>query len=748
MLSRQLQKTQVTLLRIRKKGEITAFLSLTFFLVLAIVGTVIEGARINISKVYTERALKTAVDSVFTEYCKPLYDNYHLFFLEKDNLSGEDGRTRVEDKVKDYMKYTFQPETQILHPDHSFFNISTDHVEAKDYVTAIDMEGNAFSSQVEAYMKYVAQGEVLTKIMRQAKLFEQSNEKVTVLKEEQKIEEKIVEFNRNTMELVELIEGISFGKNGLEYTAGGLIKARHSFVKQIGCNIGDMEGVGINHDLVWKSVKEKYYDIESFIKIIEIELLKLETVSKASIRQTIIYSINVEKRKLIKQINNTIESIDKALVLLEELSKEKKELDSYVGKYKIKSYTGQETKMDQRTPIKVSYTKMRGVLEKNREILQSVKDLEGLSVEGMTEYILELRVLLESYDIKSLEFDYSSLVVKKDTPNPIEKVEYLINEGICNLVFEDPQSLSSKQLNCENYGTENGGTTDGLDGKWIKSSEDEKTTMCLDGFNVMCKENILLSEQIQDIIGLVLMEEYVKVHFKSYLEQEEIRRETVMDYEKEYIIGGKTVDKENIYKVVEQLVLVRTIFCFLYLLTDKNKSEMAYLTAAALIGFTCLEPLVRATQLLILTFWSIVEALVEVGALLNGKELSLLKDKDNFVISYPELLCVNKGLIQKKINQKNMKNQKGICMKYQDYLSLFILLLSKSDRNFRTINLIEANMKLCYREDFSMKESIAGMTVTAGWKIPTKFIDLNFVNKILQQKRGYWYVESSVGNVY
>lgn len=739
---------QEILLKIRMKGEITAFLSITIFLVLAVVGTVIESARVKVSGFYTERALKTAVDSVFTEYCKPLYDNYHLFFLEEDNLSGEDGGITVEDKVKDYMKYTFQPETQLILPNHSFYDIITDHVEVKDFVKAVDGDGKVFSSQVEAYMKYAAQGEVLSKILEQTKLLGQSNEKVTILKEQQKAEEKIAEFNKSTMELVGLIEGISFGKNGLEYTTGGLIKARPSFVKQLGCNISDMESVGVHHDLVWKSMEDKYYDIDSYIKKIEKGLLKLEGVSRASATQKILYSINVERGNLVEKTNNIIGNIEKALVIVEDLSKKKKEVETYVEEHKIKSYMGQEIATDQGTPIKISYVKLRGILERNRDILQRVKDLGVVSVDEMKEQIMSLKVVLESYDIKSLQFDYSSLVVKKDTPNPIEKVENLIKDGMSNLILENPKSLSTKKLICENYGMNKDSKTDELDEGWINSSEDTKTTKYLDEFNSMCNGNGVLTEDIGDILGTVLMEEYVKEHFKSFLEPNEINRDTLMDYEKEYIIEGKKSDRENLYQVIERLVLVRMVFCFLYLLTDKNKTEMAYLTAAALIGFTCLEPLVRATQVLILAFWSIVEALVEVGALLKGKELPLLKSRDNFMVSYPELLCINRDFIQKKIQQVPMTGKSGISLDYKDYLTLFILILNKSDRDSRIMNLIEENMKLTYRKGFSLKKTIAGMTFTASWKVPTKFIDLNFVNKILHQKKGYWVIESSVGNVY
>ena len=48
--------------------------------------------------------------------------------------------------------------------------------------------------------------------------------------------------------------------------------------------------------------------------------------------------------------------------------------------------------------------------------------------------------------------------------------------------------------------------------------------------------------------------EYIREHFNCFTEK---KRETVLDYEMEYILGGKKNDRDNLSHVVTELVLLR-----------------------------------------------------------------------------------------------------------------------------------------------------------------------------------------------
>ena len=65
-----------------QKGEITAFLSLDFLLILSFLGAMVESASIQVLKNYKRADTILAVESVFAEYQKQLLEQYDLFALD------------------------------------------------------------------------------------------------------------------------------------------------------------------------------------------------------------------------------------------------------------------------------------------------------------------------------------------------------------------------------------------------------------------------------------------------------------------------------------------------------------------------------------------------------------------------------------------------------------------------------------------------------------------------------------------
>ena len=73
----------------RKKGSITVFLSLTGILIFALIGTLVETARYTACSNHAARTLRLAAEGLLTEYSRPLYEHYGLFFLESEGTPFE-----------------------------------------------------------------------------------------------------------------------------------------------------------------------------------------------------------------------------------------------------------------------------------------------------------------------------------------------------------------------------------------------------------------------------------------------------------------------------------------------------------------------------------------------------------------------------------------------------------------------------------------------------------------------------------
>ena len=63
-------------------ASITVFLSLIFVLVAALVLTIAESARTISQKLYMQTALNSAMESLFSEFHRPLWENYRIYALE------------------------------------------------------------------------------------------------------------------------------------------------------------------------------------------------------------------------------------------------------------------------------------------------------------------------------------------------------------------------------------------------------------------------------------------------------------------------------------------------------------------------------------------------------------------------------------------------------------------------------------------------------------------------------------------
>lgn len=77
-------------------GEITAFLSLIFILMISVVGALVQSASIQMAKSINRADMQMALESVFAEYHREMLDNYDLFV----HMGSE--RSTIESRLKYY----------------------------------------------------------------------------------------------------------------------------------------------------------------------------------------------------------------------------------------------------------------------------------------------------------------------------------------------------------------------------------------------------------------------------------------------------------------------------------------------------------------------------------------------------------------------------------------------------------------------------------------------------------------------
>lgn len=278
----------------KPKGSITVFLSLILLLTLSLLFTLIEGARVSTAKVFAERSLITAMDSVFAEYYKPLWDEYHLFGYHTDDGRNTGDNISMEEMISEYMSYTMNPNknrnTYLNKNETDLYGLALDKIMITNQEKLVGKNGDFLIEEAVHYMKYQDLGKGLEQLLKKFSLLE-TPKKVSVIYEQKlEVEEKLAEIDQGVLQLMELVDGIRTSKLGIIRSKSGNLLTAPYFIKKLSLESVTMATVGINNEKVFLSVKDSYaYPLLSMKSItnniscleqIEIQLEHLRTQQK------------------------------------------------------------------------------------------------------------------------------------------------------------------------------------------------------------------------------------------------------------------------------------------------------------------------------------------------------------------------------------------------------------------------------------------------------------------------------------
>ncbi len=342
---------------------------------------------------------------------------------------------------------------------------------------------------------------------------------------------------------------------------------------------------------------------------------------------------------------------------------------------------------------------------------------------------------LSAYDTNGLNINYSTLVIEEEeSPDFLGGMKDLIAEGITSLVI-DPKTISDKEISSEllpsviDLLSEEGGgfSFSNLFKNMNIGGKDAGTGGLFGGFGDYSL-GALVGYGADEILERILIQGYIKEHFNIFPvneEEKEGRKPSVLTYEQEYLIYGRTTDKDNLKDVIGRLILIRTILNFVTILGSKEKWKEAKSIATSLVGFTGLPILVAITQGLLMILLAIAAALVDTCALLTGKDIPIIKK--NVDLKYSDLLMLTRGYIQKKAEL--YKDEKGLS--YKDYLTLFLCLTSQRKLSYRMMDLIQENIKIRYGKDFNLQNCMFGYEIEAKFNIKPLFTTFSFMHKYI-----------------
>ncbi len=650
----------------RAKGSITVFLSLTGILVMALLGTLLETARYTVCENHAGRTTRTAAEALFTEYSRPLYENYGLFFIE-------DTGTPFEKVISRYAGDTMEGAGR---GDMDFLRGEIRQIEVTDKTYAGDYGAGPLQKEIRQYMMRSLTEKQLEKfVKRREKLasVEKRAEEIEELVEEEK---KEGELDRQLLELMKMIDGISI-KNGK-------ISCGKVFVKMFVTGEKKGQDFGVTQACVWKKMKKRLDDTP----------VKWEKLDPGKFKKR----------------------VEDVLKLTKSAEKKAEQLRQAYG-----SMTGQSEFADHREKAMKLLNSM-SALRVNEKILQeSSRILGGTLTEESRE---QLKVLWKDYDTKSIAFDYTGVSEKGGAENPLDSLGAGWGNGILNLVCSDVKNISGACVDSPDHYAK------------FYREEDTESEDCGKKVDAFADDQSVSLSGAMGNMGIYGMDEfcldtYISEKFGSYVKklQKEKTWKKALAYPCEYIVSGRSSDRENLKSVLERILLIRTVVNFTAIYKDAGKKAQAYELALAIVGFSGMEPLVRLTQTLILILWSLVEGMVDVAGLLQERNVPLAKSPSQVLTNIGQLFAITNAAIVQRAKKFGKAKEKSFG--YQEYLLLFLACMRQSTRRYRVMDLIQWDMVKNGYSYFELGTCVFSIDVSAGFSFPSRFFRMAVIEKML-----------------
>lgn len=663
----------------KEKGYITVYLSLVLIVILAVLFTTLESARISGARMRYQVVTLLGLESTFADYYTPLLKEYGLLFLNSTYQTGN--INEFEHKLREYIEYNLYPNKGLLFRGNNLYGSSLNSIDIIEKTLATSYGGDVFEGEILNYMGHAMPVDSVIWVLEEAGLVEESKvvkkvfdslftmqgvaEKVdktihniseslsTIREYKDNFEEYSDDLKKRLLDLEELyqMESSIEGEEEMARFLGKLSSAKKAAKNQLNAIIKNQETLKNFTELAISKEEDYRKWTEEFMEDLLIVEAEVEAdINKLSGEMQTIISEEFETMKIFSGGQSDYYKIEEVGNLLKE---------------------------------------NKGILETNIESLTSFSGaiLES-EIGGLLSALNQWESSMREYHKENLVLNYEDGRVENTDSNVLKEIERLMKDGIYSLVI--PKSLEVSKKTMEFNRLPSLGFVGGSS-----------------------KENALLG----DISKTLLTNEYIAKKFGNAVE---VKEEKALDYEVEYVLEGNPSDEENLKGIITRLLGIREGMNLLYLFSDSEKRQEAEVLAISLVGFTGMYGLIKITQLLILATWAFVESIIDIRDLLHGNPVELRKDASNWQTSILGLISFSKEKTVEKISQTN--NKKGL--KYLDYLRLLLLTEKRKDKLYRSMDLIQENIRKSYDKGFYMENCLYSIEIKATYKVNQLFLTL------------------------
>ena len=250
--------------------------------------------------------------------------------------------------------------------------------------------------------------------------------------------------------------------------------------------------------------------------------------------------------------------------------------------------------------------------------------------------------------------------------NPIPVIQRIRKMGLLDLIVPTDRGISENQ---------------------VALSDLVSHRQLQEGINLPA-ENIHTSSATSQI----LYQQYLMEHLGNYRDPSDAG----LKYQIEYLLGGKSSDRENLQTVAKRLLLIREGINISSLMTDAAKRSQIQALALAVASGFLIPPAAVVIEAALILCWSFAESIVDLRELFHGGKVPLVKMPADWQLSLENL----PNLLQEMDSER--KDAEG-GMSYEDYLQVLLLSASRTDKLKRGMDMIEAEIRATKgREQFRL----------------------------------------------
>lgn len=440
-----------------------------------------------------------------------------------------------------------------------------------------------------------------------------------------------------------------------------------------------------NEESIKDIADKKDIQLEEKVKDISDQLTDIKDVETINNKK-----VSLEKSKEKNKISHSLKLCKDVEKILKTKIEKIKETNSLIEEYKVeKAIILKENNLEYAPDF----------LEDNQVILENLVDeierLIALEISKITRKEFKESLIFNQWEdqlekiLEKMEKLQVNRATEKDKERATiyEELKSFMSTGVLSLVLKDTLALSKNAISTKNLPSNN--------------SIDRRTN---------------------DITDKGILYVYSDLKFGNYLEE---KKETALKYEIEYLIGGKTSDKENLATVVNRLILVRNTINVPILMTDKGKMAQVEAIASSVAVVTGLPFMKTVAKAVLIEIWSYAEAVYEVRSLLLGNKLKLTKSKEDWKIELENLFM------------KPEKQSDNGGLTYKDYCFLLVSAQCTERIAYRMMDLIQENIKLRYNSAFRMENCLVQLKVKANFNVSPLFASMPWMSGINKEEGGF-----------